>query len=181
MELSAISIGKYKAPREVKRLYTAAFPKHERLPWWVLRLWTAVKGVELTCYTDENGLCGFTYTVTEGDVLFVMFLAVNGKIRGRGYGSAVLELLKKTNPARKIILNVEPLDDTADNAEERVNRMRFYAKNGFFDTGYNIDEVGGTFRVLSTERSLDPAAYVRVFQKISFGLWRPKITKVCRD
>lgn len=77
-----------------------------------------------------------------------------------------------------MILNVEPLDDAAPNAAERINRMRFYEKNGFFDTGYNVAEVGGIFRVLSTEPKLNVSNYLKVFAKLSFGLWKPEITKV---
>jgi hypothetical protein len=56
--------------------------------------------------------------------------------------------------------------------------MRFYEKNGFFDTGYNIAEVGGVFRVLSTVPELDVRAYRNVFRKLSFGLWNPEIMKI---
>ena len=110
-------------------------------------------------------------------MLFVMFFAVQQELRGKGYGTAVLELLKQKNPGRTILLNVELLDENASNYTQRLQRFRFYEKNGFYDTGWNIDEVGGTFRVLATHREIDPRAYQKVFQKLSFGLWKPKITK----
>lgn len=161
-----------------KRLYRTAFPKEERLPWWVLRLSTLEQGVELAAYYDEGEFCGFTHTTVTEDVLFVMFLAVDDTVRGVGYGSAILEHLKSKAQGRPVILNVEPLDDAAPNADERVRRMRFYEKNGFYDTGYNIAEVGGIFRVLSTVPELNVPAYLKVFAKLSFGLWKPEITKV---
>jgi hypothetical protein len=89
-----------------------------------------------------------------------------------------LAYLKEKNPDRSVILNVEPLDDEAENAEERIRRIRFYEKNGFFDTGYDIEEIGGTFRVLATEKEINMDEYLRVFGKMSFGLWKPKWTKV---
>ena len=110
--------------------------------------------------------------------VIVLFFAVNADFRGRGYGSAILTYLKEKNPNRSVILNVEPLDEEAENAEERIRRMRFYEKNGFFDTGYDIEEIGGTFRVLATEKEIDMEAYLRVFGKMSFGLWKPKWAKV---
>lgn len=161
-----------------KKLYRRAFPKEERLPWWTLRLSTLEPGVELTAYYDEGKFCGFAHTTTTEDILFVMFLAVDETRRGQGYGSAILTHMKQNNPGRAIILNVEPLDEAAPNARERINRMRFYENNGFFDTGYNIAEVGGIFRVLSTLPELDTKAYLKVFAKLSFGLWKPEMTKV---
>ncbi len=162
---------------EAKRLYRTAFPKEEQMPFWTLRFLTLIKGIELTCYREDDCFCGFTYTVTEGSVVFVLFFAVSADLRGKGYGSSILAELKKRNPNRSIILNVEPLDADAENAEERVRRMRFYEKNGFFDTGYDIEEIGGTFRVLATEKEIDMNAYLRVFGRMSFGLWKPKWTK----
>lgn len=162
---------------EAKRLYRSAFPKEEQVPFLLLRFLTFIKGVELTCYSENGQFCGFTYTVTEGNVVFVLFFAVNAELRGKGYGSAILAYLKEKNPNRSVILNVEPLDADAGNADERVRRIRFYEKNGFFDTGYDIEEIGGTFRVLATEKEINMNEYLRVFGKMSLGLWKPKWTK----
>ena len=175
MEFRAI-----KASSPTKELYAQAFPKEERLPWWVLRLSTLVPDVALTAYYDGANFCGFTHTTSTDKVLFLMFFAVQSDLRGKGYGSAILDYLKRQNPGKAIVLNVEPLDPTVSNAQERVNRMLFYRKNGFYDTGYDITEVGGIFRVLSTVPKLDTNAYRKVFRKISLGLWRPKITEVTK-
>ena len=162
---------------EANRLYRAAFPKEERVPLGLLRLLTLRRGVDLICYCEGETFCGFTYTVTDGNVVFVLFFAVDEALRGRGYGSSILKLLREKNPGKTVILNVEPLDPNAENAEERVRRVRFYENNGFFDTGYDIDEIGGTFRVFATEKCIDVGAYLKVFGRMSFGLWKPKIVR----
>ena len=160
---------------QIKDLYFTAFPKEERLPWWLLRAWHALGRSEMTAYYDGDTFCGFTFTATEGDILYVMFFAVADELRGKGYGSAILEQLKQTG--KTILLNVELLDEAAPNSEERVRRMAFYRKNGFSDTGYNIREVGGLFRVLSSTGKIDARAYLRVFEKLSYGMWKPEIMK----
>lgn len=162
---------------EAKPLYYHAFPKEERLPWWVLRLMTIHKDVKLTSYNDGGSFIGFTHTTAAKDILFVMFFAVNEGLRGMGYGSAILAHLKMRHPDKTILLNVEPLDADATNAQERILRMEFYKKNGFYDTGYQIAEVGGIFQVLSTKSELDIPSYLKVFRKLSLGFWRPDITK----
>jgi GNAT superfamily N-acetyltransferase len=162
---------------EIKRLYRSAFPKEEQIPFGLLRFLTVIRGVELIGYREEQQFCGFTYTVTEGNIVFVLFFAVNSGIRGQGYGSSILKYLKNKHPSRQIVLNVEPLDAQAENTDERVRRMRFYEKNGFYDIGYEIDEIGGTFRVLATEKTIDLHAYLRIFKKMSFGFWKPRIVR----
>ena len=98
-------------------------------------------------------------------------------MRGAGCGSDILLRLKEENPEKTVVLNIEPLDERAENYEERVRRLAFYEKNGFFDTGYEIDEIGGTFRVIASKKTLDVKAYLRVFRRMSFGLWRPRIER----
>ena len=176
MELTTKAFRSAPNPGQIKALYHSAFPKEELLPWWILRLVTVPKCVELTGYYDAKTFCGFTHTTTTENVVFVMFFAVREDLRGQGYGSAILTHLKENNPGKQIVLNVERIDVPADNMEQRLQRLRFYEKNGFYDTGYNIAEVGGVFRVLSTGKTLDTKAYLRAFAKMSLGLWRPEIT-----
>ena len=162
---------------EIKRLYHTAFPKEELLPWWIVRLLTVQKCVDLTGYYKEDTFVGFTFTATTEDILFVLFFAVEENSRGKGFGSEILGCLQENNPEKTIVLNVEPLDEKAENNDQRIRRMAFYKKNGFYDTGYNIREVGGVFRVLATVPELDTAAYGKVFRKMTLGLWRPEMTK----
>jgi GNAT superfamily N-acetyltransferase len=163
---------------EARLLYQTAFRQEERLPWSVLRLMTLLNCVSLNAYYDDSKFCGFTHNTVTDDYVFIMFFAVREDLRGSGYGSAILNYLKQQYSNKAIILNVEPLDERAANSDERIRRMRFYQKNGFYDTGYDIKEVGGVFRVLSTKPDLDVSAYLNVFRKLSFGFWKPELTHV---
>lgn len=58
--------------------------------------------------------------------LFIDYLLVNPKTRGRGTGSKTLDMFKQRG--KTIILEVEPPDT---DAAETVNRVRFYERNGF--------------------------------------------------
>lgn len=159
----------------LRRLYHTAFPKEEQMPWWILRLVSLRRDMGVEGFYEGDQLRGFTYSVATEDVLFLLFFAVNDDCRGQGWGSTILTQLKEENPGRTIVLNVELLDPKADNYDQRLRRMRFYKRNGFFDTGFDIDEVGGTFRVLATSEQLDVDAYLKAFAKLSFGFWRPYI------
>ena len=176
MKLRAININSNKKlTKAAKKLYISAFPREERLPWWVLRLNSLRKGIDLTAWLQGEEFCGFTYSVTVEGLHFLLFFAIEENCRGKGWGSAVLSQLKETYGA--VVLNVEPLLPEAPNYTQRQSRFAFYRKNGFFDTGYDVWEVGGKFRVLATEPQLDVKRYRKLFKKLTFGVWNVKVRK----
>ena len=80
--------------KEAKAIYLEAFPKEERLPWWLLRLNATRQGIDITGWLEDGQLRGITVSVTEGGLHFLLFFAIHPQFRGRGYGSAILEALK---------------------------------------------------------------------------------------
>ncbi len=177
MQLTRKPISQAADRQALRQLYHTAFPKYEQMPWWLLRLLSLRRDIGVDGYYDGTQMCGLTFSVSTDRVLFILFLAVNDRCRGQGWGSAILTKLKEEYPGRTIVLNVELLDPGADNYDQRLRRMRFYGKNGFFDTGYDVDEVGGTFRILATQAELDVDAYLGAFAKLSFGWWKPYVRK----
>lgn len=161
--------------KKVKDLYFQAFPKEERVPWWLLRLYSKWKIIDLTLWLDGDVFCSFTASVSVDGLHFVLFFAVAQELRGKGYGSAILSAIKQEY--EPVALNVEPLIDTAPNYAQRQSRFAFYRKNGFVDTGYHVWEVGGKFRVLSTAGELDVSQYRKVFLKLTCGLWKVRLKK----
>lgn len=177
MHLDKIPLGKAPDQKALRTLYHAAFPKEEQMPWWILRLTSLRRDMGVEGFYEGERLRGFTHSVATEEMLFLLFFAVSDDCRGQGWGSAILTKLKEEAPGRTIVLNVELLDPQAENYGQRLRRMDFYRKNGFFDTGYDVDEVGGTFRVLSTRPELDVEAYLRAFGRLSFGFWKPYVRK----
>lgn len=172
MECMDIKADRYLCQR-VRRLYMEAFPKVERIPWWLLRLNGYRRGIDLQAWVEEEKLCGMTASVTLEQMHFVLFFAVAPEQRGQGVGSRILSVLKQSYPV--VALNVEPLLPEASNYSQRLRRFAFYQKNGFWDTGWYVWEVGGKFRVLSTQKQLDVSAYRKIFKKLTFGLWNVKL------
>ena len=160
---------------KVRQLYHSAFPKEERIPWPLVRLNALRKNIDLTAFLDGDTFCGFTYSVTSGDLHFLLFFAVDDALRSKGYGSAILSVLKESYPT--VVLNIEPLVADAPNLQQRQHRYGFYRHNGFFDTGYHVWEVGGMFRVLSTDPELNVPAYQKLFLKLTIGLWKVRLQK----
>ena len=161
--------------KEARAIYLEAFPKEERLPWWLLRLNATRQGIDITGWTENGQLRGITISVTEGGLHFLLFFAIHPQCRGKGYGSAILEALKGQYDT--VVLNVEPLVPDAPNLPQRQQRFRFYNRCGFRDTGWHVWEVGGMFRVLSTKEALDVPAYKQLFRKLTLGFWNVKLEK----
>lgn len=160
---------------QVKKLYETAFPKEERVPWWLLRLNARRKGIALTAFLDEEDFCGFTASVTVEGMHFLLFFAVEDSHRGKGFGSRILKLLREEHDT--VVLNVELPEESAPNLAQRKRRLEFYKRNGFFDTGYHVWEIGGKFGVLSTDPVLEAAAYKKIFRRLSLGFWNVRLEK----
>ncbi|MBO5713755.1 MAG: GNAT family N-acetyltransferase [Clostridia bacterium] len=176
---------KTKKLNKVKGLYLSAFPKHERLPYFLLKISSLLKGVKFTEYYDNDLFCGFTFTVETDYTLYVFYFAIPENLRGKGYGTAILTHIKNAYPNKTVTLNIEPLTENCDNYLERVNRFNFYKRNGFYDSGYTVYDVGGGFTVLytktnvinGTEFTFEPNKYIEVYKKLTLGLWKVKIEK----
>ena len=176
MELTKIDVTRNRVlARQVRALYEEAFPKSERLPWWILVGNARRRGIDLEGWVENGQLVAMTSSVTTPKLHFLLFFAIAPHLRGKGYGSQILQQLQRTH--KTLILNVEPLEADAPNLAQRQRRFAFYQRNGLQDTGWFVWEVGGMFRVLSTAPQLDVAAYRQVFRKLTFGIWKVRLEK----
>lgn len=164
--------------KKAKQVYLSAFPRSERLPWWVLRLFSKRRNIELCAYLADGAFCGLTYHFLTDHGVMIMFFAVDAKLRAKGYGSAILSYLKQTYADKALLLHVEPLDETdAPNYGERVRRLAFYKKNGFGETGWDVFEIGGRFSILACGTADIVTEYRQAFKTFSFGLWKVRLQK----
>ncbi len=135
--------------KRLERLYRAAFPREERPPYFYIK-WKAMKqGADFFGIYDNNRFIGLIYTVTNKDVAYIFFFAIEEDYRGLGYGSQVLSKVKHKYRDKRIVLCIEALDENSANYDERIKRKEFYAKNGFFDTGVRVREFGVNYEMLS--------------------------------
>ena len=107
MELKKISENDIE---QVSQLYYSAFPEDERAPWKALiEKHNKGKGEFLSIY-DQNKWVGLTYVITYQNLSYVLYLAIDELQRGHGYGSSVLQMLKKRYP-HTIMLCIEEVDE----------------------------------------------------------------------
>jgi hypothetical protein len=155
----------------IKILYHEAFPRREQIPFSVLRLMAHRKGINFLAFYEEDELCGMTYLVRDQWTVFVLFLAIDGRKRDRGYGTRILRWLKSRFPDCEIVLEIEPLDEEqAPNHMQRKKRMEFYERSGIRDTGWEVYEGDVRYWLLSSEgRDFDPYEFRKLNRWFSLG------------
>ena len=163
--------------KEIKRLQQSAFPSDELYPMWSLHLLALQKHVHYVSFHEDNAFCGLMYYSVSNHLVYVFYVAVNDKIRSKGVGTKIFEWLKIKYPNKEITLNVEPLDETADNTEQRTRRIKFYEKQGFHDSGYMLKDMSGEFDILTTSDSLAVLDYRKAILNLGMGFYKPQIVK----
>ena len=162
--------------REVIDLYRRAFPPEERLPLWHMRLMALRRDVGFRAWLDDGALVGLTYTVDSPATVWLFYLAVNDSVRSRGYGSRILNGVRRHAAGRTVVLELEPLDDGAPNLEQRRRRLAFYERGGFALTGYRIHEGDQSYSVMA-DGVFDPGAFRRLVFRFGLGLRRTFLTQ----
>ena len=124
---------------QVKALYESAFPANERIP--IKHLLDDKIEREFWAFFDkEDGassvapkFCGFSNSITHGSITNIVYFAVVPELRSRGYGSQILQAIRRQHPDTRIVVDIEVEEDSKDAEElERRNRRReFYTRNGF--------------------------------------------------
>jgi len=133
---------------KVEELINSLFPKSERIPMAVLLSRAEKDFVDSLAFYDEDKFVGFSYSITNNGVTFIQYLAVDSTVQSKGYGSMILNQIKAQYPNNRVVLNLEILDEDAENREQRIKRRAFYAKNGYEDAGIITTVNGNTLDTL---------------------------------
>jgi len=166
------------AERElVQHLYEESFPPQERMPFDLIMEINELPKVSLEAVYDDGKFIGFYLLMLNEQTVYVAFMAVMPDERLKGYGSAIINHLKKIYSGYDILLDEEPLYEGASNYEERVHRKAFYEKNGFTSTGYIIHAYGVDYEILTTSPDFEYEEYVDVFKNNGFDRFTPVIVR----
>ena len=133
---------------KVEELIHTLFPKSEQIPMAFLLSRAEKDFVDFLAFYNEDEFVGFTYSITNNGVTFIQYLAVDSRVQSKGYGSMILRQIKVQYPNNRLVLNLEMLDEEAENSEQRIKRRAFYAKNGYEDTGIITTVHGNTLDTL---------------------------------
>ncbi len=151
--------------KEIQQLYDTAFPEEERY----LDFKSTVKQMEgsraglkygeLVAFGDGEEdmtfFVGFVMVLFCGDIVHLYYFAIDEKLRGRRYGEQALNLIKARYENKNIWLSVERPDEMAENQQQRLMRKKFYYRNGFQDTGINVEKNGCQLEMMSADGTID--------------------------
>lgn len=115
-----------------------AFPMEERVSMQNMVSLADKKHLELWAMYDGKTFVGFFSMLVHAQCAFVFYLAIDAAQRSKGYGKSALALIRELYPSCQVMLDIEPVDETAANNTQRVKRRQFYLRNGFHGSGYGV-------------------------------------------
>lgn len=113
-----------------RRLYASSFPIFEQRTERQQATAFGCGQYRLAGYEEDGSLVGFiSYWEFEG-YIYVEHFAIDTGLRGRGYGSALLDGFVGATP-KIVLLEIDPVTDSVSAA-----RLRFYRRCGFRENPY---------------------------------------------
>ncbi len=132
----------------VNTLAKEAFPVEEYLdPAEIVRM-AQHDSYDFLALLDEDQFVGFMVVKLYKKMTYLFFLAIDPNCRAKGYGSRAIETLKANYPDRTHTVDLEMLDENAQNYLQRIKRKRFYLRNGYVETGLFLSYLGVDYEVL---------------------------------
>lgn len=109
-----------------------AFPKEERIPSEKMSTLLQELGCDAWAFYDGDFI-GFAILLAEDalQMAYLSYFAIDGSFRSRGYGAEALQKLAQVYDGFQIVLDMERMDEGADNYGQRLRRLAFYERNGF--------------------------------------------------
>ncbi|MFY8282683.1 GNAT family N-acetyltransferase [Pseudoalteromonas sp. SSMSWG5] len=167
---------------KVIALYKEAFPGAQRIPAWFLRYKLKKGKAGFNILYEADTWIGLIYATEYKDIVFVQFLAISESFRSDGYGSKVMDSMKYMHSGKRIVLNIEELDEQAENYQQRIKRKAFYEKNGFSSSGYIVKEPAERLEMLILGGNISKeeieAMYKNLFGYILGFFIRPQVIKI---
>ena len=122
---------------------------------------------ELLAFLENEDFVGFVALYAYENLAYLAFFAIRADLRGKGYGSKALALLREHRKDRVIVAEIEDPAAPCENREERERRAAFYARAGFKTSGNHISYVGVTYSVLFCGEGYEAATFKAMFDHFS--------------
>lgn len=153
---------------QIRLIYESAFPPDERMPFERILQKRDGGVMRLLSVEGEDGeLLGFANVTLCLDVLALNYFAILPEKQGRGYGTAVIRLLRERYPDRSIIIDIEDDAVPSDNPEQRIRRRAFYERLGFSAMPFRLTIFGVPSIILSSGRRYTFEEYTEIFSQVS--------------
>lgn len=117
-------------------LNNEAFPKEERIPSDKLLTLLHELGCDAWAFY-EDAFVGFAILLSDRalQVAYLSYFAIDRACRSKGCGGTALAKLAEVYEGCQIVLDMERMDETAENYSQRLRRLAFYERNGYRRAG----------------------------------------------
>ncbi len=140
---------------KLNALALEAFPPEEyRAPAELIAMQEQIS-LDFWALYDEDLFVGFMTVVTHKQMAYLFFLAIAEQYRSNGYGGKALTELLRQYPDYQHVVDMEMLDDNAENRDQRITRRKFYLRNGYQPTGHYLSYFGVSYEVLCKDIAFD--------------------------
>lgn len=177
MELRKEKVFFCKEKEKVKEIYFSSFVKKERMSFILMQVMSLLWNTDFYVYYEDKKVVGFIYSAHLLKQTFIMFFAVDEKLRSKGYGSKIIDDIANAHPNNKVIVSIEPCIDGTSNYYICCKRKEFYQRNGFNETDYYMKIAGIKQEIMIRNGSFDFKKFKRFFMLYSNFTVVPKIWK----
>lgn len=150
---------------QVRKLYESAFPEAEKKPFSSMERLAAEGKMELTAIVDQEWV-GLAFFMLSEKTVILDYFAISDGLRGGGYGGRAVTRIIERFQGKKLIFEIEKLDEQAPNARERARRKAFYLKNGMKETGVFANVYHTDFELLTPDGALRYEEYEDMLRRI---------------
>jgi len=98
-------------------------------------------------------------------------------LRSGGYGSRAIETLLKLYPNKQQIVDMEMVDESAENNEQRIKRRGFYLRNGYKPTGQFLSYLGVDYEILCMNENFDFDTFKEMMSTLKVDGFNPRYYK----
>lgn len=128
-------------------------------------------------YCEDTGkFAGLVITINGPDKVLLDYLAVAKKRRGQGIGSGILQKMREQYAGKGVFLEIELVDKSAENYEERRRRKQFYLTNGMTPMNVFVELFGVDMELLGFDCYLDFEEY-HDFYRDNYNAWAAEHVK----
>lgn len=144
---------------KIHLLYRAAFPKEERKPFSIITMMQAQGKTDIWYAQEKGRFLGFATTINDENLILLDYLAIKKSVRGKGYGTRFMKEMLSIYQGKGFFVEIELVDQQAENYEERLKRKQFYLACGMEDLHVSALVFKVPMELLGKDCTLDFQSY----------------------
>lgn len=152
----------------IYELYMEAFPEDERKPFNLIKQKAREGKMEILAIMEQEEFVGLAITILYHDMVLIDYFAMHKAYRGQGLGGKAIEELKECYKNKRLFLEIEILDEKAENYQERVRRKAFYLNHGLTEAKIYVVLFGVEMELLTVNCPMTFEEYLSVYVE-TFG------------